>query len=124
MVFINQLILPYDEVLNMIYKYAFIPSRFIQGLSHLESYIPLFTSMFMHGDMVHIVSNMWSLWLFGDNVEEHMGAFRFIVFYILTGLIAGLAHFVFNPLSDIYQAGASGAIAGVMGSLFHYVSPF
>lgn len=117
-IFVNQLILPYEETLNMIYKYAFIPSRFAQGLMNLESYIPLFTSMFMHGDIIHIISNMWSLWLFGDNVEESMGTFRFVIFYILTGLIAGFAHFAFNPMSDIPTVGASGAIAGVMGAYF------
>ncbi len=117
-VFINQMLLPYNEALDMIYKYAFIPSRFVKGFKHIESYIPLFTSMFMHGDMVHIISNMWSLWLFGDNVEDHMGAFRFFIFYILTGLIAGFAHFIFNPMSDLPTVGASGAIAGVMGAYF------
>jgi membrane associated rhomboid family serine protease len=77
-----------------------------------------FTSMFMHGDILHILSNMWSLWLFGDNVEDYMGTFHFILFYILTGLIAGFAHFVFNPISDLPTVGASGAIAGVMGAYF------
>lgn len=117
-VFINQATMPYDESLSMIYKYAFIPSRFLKGMNHIESYIPLFTSMFMHGNILHILSNMWSLWLFGDNVEDYMGAFRFVIFYILTGLIAGFAHFVFNPMSDLPTVGASGAIAGVMGAYF------
>ncbi|WP_077369259.1 rhomboid family intramembrane serine protease [Anaerosalibacter sp. Marseille-P3206] len=117
-VFANRLTLPYDEALEEIYKYAFIPSRFKDGFIHIESYIPLFTSMFMHGDIFHIVSNMWSLWLFGDNVEDHMGSFNFFIFYILTGLIAGLAHFVFNPMSNVPTVGASGAIAGVMGAYF------
>ncbi len=117
-VFVNQVMLPYDEALEFIYKYAFIPYRFIERLGHIESFLPLFTSMFMHGDIIHIVSNMWSLWLFGDNVEDKMGAFHFIVFYILTGLIAGFAHFVFNPMSDVPTVGASGAIAGVMGAYF------
>ena len=65
-----------------------------------------------------LVSNMWSLWLFGDNVEDYMGPFRFFEFYILTGLIAGFAHFIFNPMSNIPTVGASGAIAGVMGAYF------
>ncbi|MCF6462200.1 rhomboid family intramembrane serine protease [Clostridium sp. Cult1] len=117
-VFVNQLSMPYDGVIEMLYKYAFIPSRFVDGLTQIESYIPLVTSMFIHGDMMHIISNMWSLWLFGDNVEERMGFFGFIVFYLLTGLIAGFAHFVSNPMSDIPTVGASGAIAGVMGAYF------
>lgn len=117
-VFVNQLSMPYDGAIEMLYKYAFIPSRFVDGLTQIESYIPLFTSMFIHGDMMHIISNMWSLWLFGDNVEERMGFFGFIVFYLLTGLIAGFAHFVSNPMSNIPTVGASGAIAGVMGAYF------
>ncbi len=117
-VFVKQWTLPYDESLYMIYEYAFIPSKFINGLNNIESYIPLFTSMFMHGDILHILSNMWSLWLFGDNVEDRMGSFRFFVFYILTGLIAGFAHFISSPLSNVPTVGASGAIAGVMGAYF------
>ena len=117
-VFVNQLSMPYDGAIEMLYKYAFIPSRFVDGLTQIESYIPLVTSMFIHGDMMHIISNMWSLWLFGDNVEERMGFFGFITFYILTGLIAGFAHFVSNPMSNIPTVGASGAIAGVMGAYF------
>ena len=117
-VFVNQLSMPYDGAIEMLYKYAFIPSRFVDGLTQIESYIPLFTSMFIHGDMMHIISNMWSLWLFGDNVEERMGSFGFITFYILTGLIAGFAHFVSNPMSNIPTVGRSGAIAGVMGAYF------
>ncbi|HSH34634.1 rhomboid family intramembrane serine protease [Schnuerera sp.] len=118
MVFVNQLSMSYDGFIEMIYKYAFIPSQFVNGLTQIESYIPLFTSMFIHGDMLHIISNMWSLWLFGDNVEERMGFFGFIAFYILTGLIAGFAHFVSNPMSNIPTVGASGAIAGIMGAYF------
>ena len=118
MVFIKQVTLPYNEAMEMVYKYAFIPSRFLGGIFHIESYIPLFTSMFMHGDLIHIISNMWSLWLFGDNVEDRMGSFRFVLFYILTGLIAGFAHFIAGPTSNIPTVGASGAIAGVMGAYF------
>lgn len=118
MVFVKQIQLPYDETLNMIYKYAFIPSRFIGGLFNIESYIPLFTSMFIHGSILHIISNMWVLWLFGDNVEDYMGSFRFVLFYLLTGLIAGFAHFISNPISNVPTVGASGAIAGVMGAYF------
>ncbi len=75
MVFIKQITLPYNEAMEMVYNYAFIPSRFLEGgIFRPSSYIPLFTSMFMHGDFLHILSNMWSLWLFGgDNVEDKMG---------------------------------------------------
>lgn len=118
MVFFNQILLPYDEAMDMIYRYAFIPTRFVDGLLNIESYIPLLSSMFLHGSFIHILSNMWIMWLFGDNVEDKMGFFRFILFYLLSGLIAGFAHFVFNPLSNMPTVGASGAIAGVMGAYF------
>lgn len=118
LVFFHQITLPDEEALNMIYEYAFIPSRFVRGIFNPRSYIPLFTSMFMHGSFLHLISNMWSLWLFGDNVEDNMGPFRFILFYILTGLIAGFAHFISSPMSNIPTVGASGAIAGIMGAYF------
>ncbi|WP_042681208.1 rhomboid family intramembrane serine protease [Anaerosalibacter massiliensis] len=118
LVFFHQITLPHDDALYMVYEYSFIPLRFVRGIYNPKSYIPLFTSMFMHGNLLHLISNMWSLWLFGDNVEDNMGAFRFIVFYILTGLIAGFAHFISNPMSNIPTVGASGAIAGVMGAYF------
>lgn len=118
MVFFYQVSLPYEQGLEMLYQYSFIPSRFVKGIFNPKSYIPLFTSMFMHGSLLHLVGNIWSLWLFGDNVEDNMGPFRFIAFYIFTGLIAGFAHFVSNPMSNLPTVGASGAIAGVMGAYF------
>jgi membrane associated rhomboid family serine protease len=74
--------------------------------------------MFLHGGWLHVISNMWSLWIFGDNVEERMGRARFLVFYLLTGLIAGLTHYYTNIDSTIPTVGASGAIAGVLGAYF------
>lgn len=117
-VFFNQMMLPYNEAIDFIYRYAFIPLKFITELGNIESFTPMFTSMFLHGNLFHLISNMWSLWLFGDNVEDHMGPFRFFIFYVLTGLIAGFAHFIFNPTSILPTVGASGAIAGVMGAYF------
>ena len=75
----------------------------------------LFTSMFMHGGWMHLIGNMWFLWIFGNNVEDSMGHIRYIVFYLLCGLAAGLAQVVANPGSPIPMVGASGAISGVMG---------
>ena len=72
---------------------------------------------------MHIIGNMWSLWIFGDNVEDRMGRAGFLCFYLLSGLAAGALHIVFNPLSRVPTVGASGAIAGVMGAyllLFPY----
>jgi membrane associated rhomboid family serine protease len=78
----------------------------------------LITSMFLHGSWSHVIGNMWFLWIFGDNVEDRVGHGRFIVFYLLCGIGAGLAHLVANPGSELPTVGASGAIAGVMGAYF------
>jgi membrane associated rhomboid family serine protease len=76
----------------------------------------LIESMFMHANLVHLVSNMWVFWIFGNNVEDRLGRLRFLLFYLLTGLTATFAHVVFNQASTIPVIGASGAIAGVMGA--------
>lgn len=76
----------------------------------------LIESMFMHANLLHLASNMWILWIFGNNVEDRLGRPRFLAFYLLTGLAATFAHVIFNQASTIPVIGASGAIAGVMGS--------
>ena len=74
----------------------------------------LFTSMFLHGGLLHIASNMLYLFIFGDNVEDRLGHFRFLIFYLLCGVIAGITHIVVNSGSPVPSVGASGAIAGVL----------
>ncbi len=81
-----------------------------------EKIIPLFTSMFLHGGWLHLISNMLYLWIFGDNVEDRMGHGRYIFFYILCGLAAAGTHIITNPESEIPTIGASGAIAGILGA--------
>jgi membrane associated rhomboid family serine protease len=76
----------------------------------------LFTSMFMHGGWEHIIGNMLFLWVFGNNIEDSMGHTRFLVFYLVCGVAAGLAHVLLMPSSGIPTVGASGAISGVMGA--------
>lgn len=78
-------------------------------------YSPI-TSMFMHGGWMHVIGNMWFLWIFGNNVEDSMGRGRFTAFYVLCGLAAGALQVVFDPASQIPMVGASGAIGGVMGA--------
>jgi membrane associated rhomboid family serine protease len=75
----------------------------------------LLTSMFMHGSWMHLLGNMWFLWIFGNNVEDSMGRVRFVVYYLLCGLTAAFGQIVTNPSSAIPMVGASGAISGVMG---------
>jgi len=74
------------------------------------------TSMFMHGGWLHIIGNMWFLWIFGDNVEEAMGSVKYIAFYLLCGLAAAMAQVLSSPASQVPMVGASGAIAGVLGA--------
>jgi membrane associated rhomboid family serine protease len=77
---------------------------------------PFFTSMFLHGGWLHLIGNMWFLWIFGDNVEETLGSVRYFLFYLLCGLGAGVTHWLVQPASALPTVGASGAIAGVLGA--------
>ena len=89
----------------------------VYGVVPGELHMPtLITSMFLHGGWMHIISNMWYLWIFGDNVEDRLGHGRFLVFYLLCGIIAALGQVAMDPSSTIPTVGASGAIAGVMGA--------
>jgi membrane associated rhomboid family serine protease len=76
----------------------------------------IFTSMFLHGGWMHLLANMWFLWLFGNNIEDSMGHLRFLVFYVAVGVLAGVAHVASGPGSPVPTVGASGAISGVMGA--------
>jgi membrane associated rhomboid family serine protease len=76
----------------------------------------LVTSMFLHGSWMHLIGNMWFLWVFGNNIEDSMGHVKFLVFYLLTGLVAALAHVLSSWSSGVPTVGASGAISGVMGA--------
>ncbi|MBK5933156.1 membrane associated rhomboid family serine protease [Rhodovulum imhoffii] len=93
------------------YNWALIPAALSQGdLMH-----GLFTSMFLHGGVMHLGGNMLFLWIFGDNLEDEMGHLGFAIFYLAGGLLAGLAQYVTDPSSTVPMVGASGAIAAVMG---------
>jgi len=102
-------------------RFALIPSHFdlsrpfSQPFTH---FTPFITSIFLHGNLMHIISNLWALWLFGDNVEDRMGPINFLLFYLACGIAAGAAHVYVNPASPVPTVGASGAIAGVMGAYF------
>jgi len=74
------------------------------------------TSMFMHGGWMHLVGNMWFLWVFGNNIEDSMGHLRYVIFYLLCGVLASVAHIMFAPGSTVPTVGASGAISGIMGA--------
>lgn len=123
-VFMLQLTLPPEGLRRVFYLFGLVPARFAYPSWSLEvglpvgNYLPFLTSMFLHGGFGHILSNMWALWIFGDNVEDRMGTVRFLLFYLVCGILAGLAHCCLNPRSTLPTVGASGAIAGVMGAYF------
>ena len=85
------------------------------SLGGLPAWLTVLTSMFMHGGWMHLIGNVWFLWVFGNNIEDSTGHGRFLVFYLLCGVIAALAQAAADPLSAIPMVGASGAISGVMG---------
>jgi len=94
-------------------QWGVVPIRLTYGPDALAYLTPL-SSMFMHGGWMHIIGNMWFLWVFGDNVEDVLGKGRFIVFYVACGLVAVAAQVVIDPSSQVPMVGASGAIAGVL----------
>ena len=95
---------------------AFIPARFWNGGLLVPELISIFISMFLHGGLLHIGGNMLYLWIFGDNIEDRLGHFPYLIFYLACGFIATLSHAFFNPASRVPSIGASGAIAGVLGA--------
>ncbi len=79
--------------------------------------------MFLHGSWLHLIANMWVLWIFGDNVEDHLGHFRYLLFYFVCGMAASALQIFLTSDSNVPSVGASGAIAGVMGAYFLYSHP-
>lgn len=119
--FLLELSLGHDSLKEFIYKFGFIPGRFLGHFGQADFVfliIPIFTSMFLHGGWFHLIGNMWMLYIFGDNVEDKFGHGRFLLFYLTCGLVACFAQFLSSPSSTIPMIGASGAIAGVMGAYF------
>src|SRR5205809_4309169 len=110
------------ELRDFMIQWGTVPYRLVQALSGEggESFVaaglPLVTSMFLHGGWLHLIGNMWYLWIFGDNVEDLMGHGGYLIFYLAVGVIASATHVVMNKLSTNPLIGASGAIAGVLGA--------
>lgn len=113
-VFYLQLTLPNAEA--FIYHYALVPSEI--DFSNYATLYPFITSMFLHGGLLHISSNMLFLWVFGDNVEGHLPPFVYLFLYLGAGIVGGLAQYVMAPDSSIPMLGASGAVAGALGAYF------
>lgn len=125
LIIINALVFVYElslglngeEFFQFLSSYGVIPLRFLDPTGGSTPEIAtLFTSMFLHGGWFHILGNMLYLWIFGDNVEDRLGHSFYLLFYLASGLVAGLTHILFNSGSQIPTVGASGAIAGVLGA--------
>lgn len=112
LVFFYQLIVPNLE--NFIQTYALVPASI--DFLNISTLVPFITSMFLHGGWFHLLSNMWFLWIFGDNVEATFGRIGFILMYLLSGLSGSFLQYIFSTGSAIPMLGASGAIAGVLGA--------
>lgn len=111
--------LPPAAANRLFLSYGLIPARVLtMDFTGGMRFLSFFSSMFLHGNWGHLLSNMWALWLFGDNIEDRMGSFRFLLFYLAGGVAAGLVHVFTNPLETAPAIGASGAVAGVMGAYF------
>lgn len=99
-----------------IYQYALVPSEI--DFSNIATLYPFITSMFLHGGLLHIGSNMLFLWVFGDNVEGHLPPLMYLFLYLGAGIVGSLAQYFMNPTSTIPMLGASGAVAGALGAYF------
>ncbi len=117
-VFLYELRLSPAQLDQFTLTYALVPSRLV--LANPSTWLPLFTHMFLHAGWFHIISNMWVLFIFGDNVEDRIGSLRYLVFYLLGGIVAGLTQYFFSIDASVPALGASGAIAAVLGAYFFY----
>ncbi|MGH9510323.1 MAG: rhomboid family intramembrane serine protease [Terriglobales bacterium] len=122
--FLFELSLGPDSRTEFFFQFGVVPGQITDALAGAGSastqaaFVPVVTSMFLHASWLHLLSNMMALWIFGDNVEGHMGHFRYLLFYLAAGALASAIHVLFNPSSPVPTVGASGAIAGVMGAYF------
>jgi len=113
---------------ELIYTFAIVPARYTypeyaSRIGVPGQIVPIFTSMFLHGGWLHLLGNMWTLWIFGDNVEDRLGKLRYLIFYLSGGVAAAILHIMTNAHGQaalVPTIGASGAIAAVMGAYFRF----
>ncbi len=122
-VFLYQVSLPREPGETFVFQYGAIPSVVlghaelpVEAAVAIPAALTLLTSMFLHGGWMHLIGNMLYLWVFGNNIEDVMGHAKFIVFYVLCGILAALSHAATDPSSQIPMVGASGAISAVLGA--------
>ncbi len=127
---LNALVFLYEALLGaatprglvaFIYQFGVVPSHITGALGGAGAFhpgaaiVPIFTSMFLHASLLHVAGNMLFLWIFGDNIEDYLGHFKYLLFYLASGFAASFLHILLNLSSRVPSVGASGAIAGVMG---------
>lgn len=124
LVFLYQVLLSSQEVQELVFTFGVVPRQLttltpgdliLEGFAPL---LPLFTATFLHGGWLHLVGNMLYLWVFGDNIEDCLGPLKYLVVYLIMGIVGHFSHILFDPLSPVPLIGASGAIAGVLGAYF------
>ena len=121
--FVDQFGMVPARISVVIFNQGYVPWNLVYQLGTryvppAAAFVPVFTSMFLHGSWLHLIFNMLALWIFGDNVEDYLGHFRYLILYLLSGVAAATLHTIFNYASATPTVGASGAIAGVMGAYF------
>src|SRR5437899_5795547 len=124
LIFLFEALLDSSSLKALIDQFAVVPAylmAFVAGspkVPLLAVVLPFFTSMFLHGSWMHVIGNVWFLYIFGDNVEDYLGHFKYLLFYLLSGFIATATQVLIYPDSHLPTVGASGAIAGVLGAYF------
>lgn len=105
---------------TFLYNWGLVPARYTTDMqaSFLQLLLTPISAIFLHGGWMHIIGNMWMLWIFGDNIEDAMGSKPYLIFYLVCGVFSIFSHFIVEPTSQVPVVGASGAIAGVMGAYF------
>ncbi len=128
-VFVFTWLLPDEVRYQIFYLYGLVPARYTQpewaqwvGLAG-DNYLPFVSNLFLHGSGLHLLFNLWMLWIFGDNVEDCMGPLRFLVFFLICGILSNVVHFWINRDAITPAIGASGAIAGILAAYF-YLYPY
>src|SRR6202030_4613080 len=124
LIFLMETVIDRPSLALLMDQFAVVPAHltaFLAGSPHYtlsQVVIPFFTSMFLHGGWLHVLGNMWGLYIFGDNIEDYLGHFKYLIFYLICGLLAMTTQVAMYPHSNVPTVGASGAIAGVLGAYF------
>ncbi len=129
LIFVSMQLMPLELSTKILNLYGMVPNRYANpqwGLENgmpFDGYLSFLTNLFLHGNWMHILFNLWFMWIFGDNVEDRMGRWRFLAFYLICGLLATLMQWYASPTLIIPVVGASGAIAGVLAA-YYFIYPY